>query len=96
MCVCVCVYACVCVHNYSYIISFECYTTVELATSLNDPEGFLIQARNGTDVSSEIVGTFLDPDVVRVRNPTMQINYKILRCNHSISDTESEAPIPVS
>ena len=68
--------------------------TVELATSLNDPEGFLIQARSGTDVSSEIIGTFLDPDIVRVRNPTVEINYKTLSCNGSM---ESMGPLlPVS
>ena len=66
---------------------------VELANNLNDPEGFLIQARNGTDVSSEIIGTFLDPDDARMRNPTVPVNYKILSCNRSM---ESESPLPVS
>ena len=55
--------------------------TVELANTLNDPEGFLIQARSGTNVSSEIIGTFFDPAVVRIRDPTIPINYKILNCN---------------
>ena len=70
--------------------------TVELANNLNDPEGFLIQARNGTEDTSEITGTFVDPDVVRARNPTVPINYKILSCNRSISDMESQSPLPVS
>ena len=67
--------------------------TVELANTLNDPEGFLIQARSGTDTSSEIIGTFLDPDDVRARSSAAEVNYKILSCNRSISDTDSQ---PVS
>ena len=63
---------------------------------LNDPEGFLIQARNGTEDTSEIIGTFLYPDVVRARDPNVPINYKILSCNRSISDMESPSPLPVS
>ena len=83
---------------------FSCYTIlcyfifiVELANSLNDPEGFLIQARNGINISSEIIGTFLDPVVVRdiltVGDTAPQVNYKILSCNRSIFDTDSQ---PVS
>ena len=77
------------------IILYSCNNlfTVELANTLNDPEGFLIQARNGTDNSSEIIGTFLDPTVVTARSPATQVNYKILSCNRSISDTDSQ---PVS
>ena len=71
------------------------FFTVELASTLNDPEGFLIQARNGTNISSEIIGTFLDPTVVRARNPA-EVNYKILSCNQSIFDMESSDPLPVS
>ena len=70
--------------------------TVELANTLNDPEGFLIQARNGTDVSSEIIGTFLDPLDVQMRSSLTGINYKILSCNRSILDIESGHPLPVS
>ena len=70
--------------------------TVELANTLNDPEGFLIQARNGSNVSSEIIGTFLDPLDVRMRNPLIEINYKILSCNRSIYDIESGDPLLVS
>ena len=67
--------------------------TVELATNLNAAEGFLIQARNGTDDSSEIIGTFLDPSVVRMRDSVVPLNYKILSCNRSIFDMD---PLPVS
>jgi hypothetical protein len=69
--------------------------TVELANNLNDPEGFLIQARNGTEVTSEIVGTFLDPDVARVRNSAAQINYKVLSCNRSMESMEPLLPVSV-
>ena len=47
-----------------------------MATILNAPEGFLVQARNGTDPSSEIIGTFLDPSVVSARNPNIPVNYQ--------------------
>ena len=77
--------AAIILHNYNNLF------TVELANTLNDPEGFLIQARSGTDNSSEIIGTFLDPDIVRMRNPAAQVNYKILSCNRSISDTDSQS-----
>ena len=70
--------------------------TVELANTLNDPEGFLIQARNGTNVSSEIIGIFLDPLDVQMRNPLIESNYKILSCNRSSLDLESGDPLPVS
>ena len=66
---------------------------VELANSLNDPEGFLIQARNGTDTSSEIIGTFLDPTVVRARNPSALVNYKILSCNQRMDSMEPLLPV---
>ena len=78
------------------VIYYKFYCTVELANNLNDPEGFLIQARNGTEDTSEIIGTFLYPDVVRARDPNVPINYKILSCNRSISDMESQNPLPVS
>ena len=32
---------------------------VEVANNLNAPEGFLVQARDGTEDSSEIMGRFL-------------------------------------
>ena len=68
--------------------------SVEVANSLNPPEGFLVQARNGTEDSSEIIGTFLDPSVVSARNPTVPVNYKILQCrSHQDSD---EGPLDVS
>ena len=79
-----------------WLIHIIILSTVELANTLNDPEGYLIQARNGTDVSSEIIGTFLDPDVVRIRDPFIDINYKILNCNRSILNIESGDPLPVS
>ena len=81
------------------LISCCHFFTVELANTLNDLEGFLIQARNGTNISSEIIGTFLDPTVVRVRNPSAdsEVNYnKILSCNQSIFDVESNDSLPMS
>jgi hypothetical protein len=68
---------------------------VELANNLNDPEGFLIQARNGTEVTSEIIGTFLDPDDVRTRSSATQVNYKILSCNRSMESMEPLLPVSV-
>ena len=62
-------------------------------SSINDPEGFLIQARNGTNISSEIMGTFLDPNVVRVRSSAAQVNYKILSCNRSMKSMEPLLPV---
>ena len=53
------------VYLIQYLVIPSICFIVELANNLNDPEGFLIQARNGTEDTSEIVGTFLDPDVVR-------------------------------
>ena len=43
----------------------EKYCTVEVANRLNAPEDFLVQARDGANVTSEIIGTFLHLDVVR-------------------------------
>ena len=68
--------------------------SVEVANSLNPPEGFLVQARSGTEDSSEIIGTFLDPSVVRERNPTVPVNYKILQCR-SYKDS-AQGPLDVS
>ena len=68
--------------------------SVEVANSLNPPEGFLVQARNGTEDSSEIIGTFLDPSVVSARRPNIPVNYKILQCrSHQDSDI---GPLDVS
>ena len=53
---------------------------VEVANTLNPPEGFLVQARSGPEDSSNIIGTFLDPSVVTARNPSIPVNYKILKC----------------
>ena len=104
-----CTWSRLCVHVYSrpkfdiifyssfdWFLSSYHFFTVELANTLNDPEGFLIQARSGTDTSSEIIGTFLDPAVVRAKNPSTEVNYKILSCNQSIFDMESNDPLPVS
>lgn len=57
--------------------------TVEVANNLNAPEGFLVQARDGTEDTSAIIGTFLCPDIVRERNSDIPVNYKILQCNES-------------
>ena len=52
-----------------------------MANSLNPPEGFLVQGRSGTEDSSEIIGTFLDPSIVPSSHPTVStVNYKILQC----------------
>ena len=67
-----------------------------MATILNAPEGFLVQARNGTDPSSEIIGTFLDPSVVSARNPNIPVNYKILQCKNSINSMENGELFDVS
>jgi hypothetical protein len=84
------------VRQASYIYtSINFLFIVELANNLNDPEGFLIQARNGTEVTSEIIGTFLDPDVVRVRSSAAQVNYKILSCNRSMESMEPLLPVSV-
>ena len=58
---------------------------VEVANDLNPPEGYLVQARDGTEDSSEIIGTFLNRTVVRERNPSVPLNFKILRCKQSIN-----------
>lgn len=57
--------------------------TVEVANNLNAPEGFLVQARDGTEDTSAIIGTFLCPDIVQERNSDIPVNYKILQCNES-------------
>ena len=61
------------------------YCTVEVANSLHAPEGFLVQARNGTEENSTIIGTFLHPDVVRERTGTNEVNYRILQCKSHIN-----------
>ena len=63
-----------------------------MANDLNAPEGFLVQARNGSDNSSAIVGTFLDPAEVRLKTEnSAAVNYKILQCRRSeAEDTTSQ------
>ena len=65
-----------------YIIIIIMHSPVEVANSLNPPEGYLVQGRNGTEDDSEIVGTFLVPSIVSSRNPNIPVNYKILQCRH--------------
>ena len=65
------------------IIMYTC--TVEVANSLNAPEGFLVQACDGANVTSKIIGTFLHPDVVRERTGTQTVNYRILQCKSHIN-----------
>ena len=60
---------------------------VEVANDLNAPEGYLVQARDGTEDSSEIIGTFLDRSIVQERNPTIPRNFKILQCGRSMNST---------
>ena len=60
---------------------------VEVANDLNAPEGYLVQARDGTEDSSEIIGTFLDRNTVQERNPTVPLNFKILQCRRSMNST---------
>ena len=64
-----------------------------MANSLNPPEGFLVQGRSGPEDSSEIVGTFLDTNIVASRNPTIGVNYKILQCRRR-QDADPQ-PYPV-
>ena len=68
---------------------------VEVATDLNPPEGYLVQARDGTEVSSAIIGTFLNRSVVEERAPTIPLNFKILRCRRSINSLQLEEPLDV-
>ena len=60
---------------------------VEVANDLNAPEGYLVQARDGTEDSSEIIGTFLDPTVVEERDSSIPRNFKILQCGRSMNST---------
>ena len=61
------------------------YCIVEVANSLNAPEGFLVQARDGTEENSTIIGTFLHPDVVRERTGHQTVNDRILQCKSHIN-----------
>ena len=70
--------------------------SVEVANSLNPPEGFLVQARSGTEDSSEIIGTFLDPSVVGERNLNIPRNYKILKCRHHESAGTELYPVSLN
>ena len=72
------------------------HAAVEVRTTLNAPEGYLVQARSGTDDSSEIIGTFLNRITVMDRNSDIPLNFKVLECNQSAADTESGGPLPVS
>ena len=66
---------------------------VEVRTTLNSPEGYLVQARSGTDDSSEIIGTFLSRSTVIGRDQNALLNFKVLECNRSIDEEEL---LPVS
>ena len=59
-----------------------------MATDLNPPEGYLVQARDGTEVSSAIIGTFLNRSVVAERAPAIPLNFKILQCRKNINSSE--------
>ena len=72
------------------------YCTVEVANSLNAPEGFLVQARDGTEENSTIIGTFLHPDVVRERTGIQTVNYRILQCRSHINSEDQEELLDVS
>ena len=69
---------------------------VEVKTTLNAPEGYLVQARSGTDDSSEIIGTFLSYSTVIARNSSVLPNFKVLECSRSMSEIESGDVFPVS
>ena len=66
-----------------------------MANNLNAPEGFLVQARSGTNDSSEIIGTFLHPDDVRARTGATRVNYKILQCRRSEAENSSSPLLDV-
>ena len=73
----------------------SCHFSVEVANNLNAPEGFLVQARNGTSDSSEIIGTFLDPDEVGDKTGATRVNYKILQCRRSEAENSTSPLLDV-
>ena len=72
------------------------HLSVEVANTLNPPEGFLVQARSGLEDSSEIIGTFLDPSVVAMRDSSIPMNYRILKCQLHQSAGPELYPVSVN